>query len=145
MVSEFFETHCFLCGSSVRCRDTDHGNRRSFRCTNTKCGEYEISHTGMGRLDTSLGRCSVRFVAIFSEARDVGNWPLNVAFVSRLHLQRAPSRLRALALQKAGPQLTSGRNQSSRAVWQEEPFRFLLTTMRTTAALICGRLDEPYS
>ena len=53
MVTEFFETHCFLCGFSARCRDTDHGNRRYFRCTNPKCGEYEIFHTAMGRLDTS--------------------------------------------------------------------------------------------
>lgn len=53
MGTELFETHCFLCGASALCRDTDYGNRRYFRCTNPKCGEYEISHTAMGRLDTS--------------------------------------------------------------------------------------------
>lgn len=53
MSTETFETHCFLCGAVARCRDTDHGNRRHFRCTSPKCGEYEISHTAMGRLDTS--------------------------------------------------------------------------------------------
>lgn len=51
MFTEIFETHCFLCGAVARCKDTDHGNRRHFQCT--KCGEYEISHTAMGRLDTS--------------------------------------------------------------------------------------------
>jgi hypothetical protein len=53
MGSEIFETHCFLCGSSARGRDTDQGKRRQFWCTNPKCGEYEISHAAMGRLDTS--------------------------------------------------------------------------------------------
>lgn len=48
-----FQTHCFLCGAIARCRETDRGNRRYFRCTNPNCGEYEISHTAMGRLDTS--------------------------------------------------------------------------------------------
>jgi hypothetical protein len=53
MSTETFQTHCFLCGAVARCRETDHGNRRYFRCTSPKCGEYEISHTAMGRLDTS--------------------------------------------------------------------------------------------
>ena|SRR3990172_1314538 len=53
MGTEKVETHCFLCGAVAQCRDTDHGNRRHFRCTSQKCGEYEISHTAMGRLDTS--------------------------------------------------------------------------------------------
>jgi hypothetical protein len=53
MGTGIFETHCFLCGASARGRETDHGNRRQFWCTNPKCGEYEISHTAMGRLDTS--------------------------------------------------------------------------------------------
>lgn len=53
MGTELFETHCFLCGASARCRDTNYGNRLHFHCTNPKCGEYEISHTAMGRLDTS--------------------------------------------------------------------------------------------
>jgi hypothetical protein len=51
---EIFETHCFLCGAAAQCRDTDFGNRRHFRCTSQTCGEYEIFHTAMGRLDTSL-------------------------------------------------------------------------------------------
>ena len=53
MSTELFETHCFLCSAPARCRDTDRGSRRYFRCTNPTCGEYEISHTAMGRLDTS--------------------------------------------------------------------------------------------
>ena len=54
MGTGIFETKCFLCGAVARCRDTDSGNRRHFRCTGPTCGEYEISHTAMGRLDTSL-------------------------------------------------------------------------------------------
>ncbi len=50
MDTETFETHCFLCGAAARCMDTGYGNRH-FRCP--KCGEYEISHAAMGRLDTS--------------------------------------------------------------------------------------------
>lgn len=53
MGTEIFETQCFLCGAPARCRDTDYENRRHFRCTSPKCGEYEISRTAMGRLDTS--------------------------------------------------------------------------------------------
>jgi hypothetical protein len=53
MSTETFQTHCFLCGAVARCRETDRGKRRYFRCTSPACGEYEISHTAMGRLDTS--------------------------------------------------------------------------------------------
>jgi len=53
MRGETFQTHCFLCGAVAQCRETDHGKRRYFRCTSPTCGEYEISHTAMGRLDTS--------------------------------------------------------------------------------------------
>ena len=53
MGAEIFETQCFLCGTAARCKDTDHEERRHFWCANPKCGEYEISHAAMGRLDTS--------------------------------------------------------------------------------------------
>jgi hypothetical protein len=72
MDPEIFETHCFLCGSVAQCRDTDSGNRRHFRCTSTTCGEYEISHAAMGRLDTSMDFKNHASAAI-SQLHDIDN------------------------------------------------------------------------
>lgn len=34
---------CLLCDAPARTKDTDHGNRTYFACTNATCGNFEIS------------------------------------------------------------------------------------------------------
>jgi len=51
MVTQTYHTTCFLCGGAAQERETDHANRRLYRCP--KCGDYEISRKAMGRLTDS--------------------------------------------------------------------------------------------
>src|SRR5437870_1806081 len=51
VASATYDAECFLCGADAICRNTDHTNRRLYRCP--KCRDYEISMTAMGRLADS--------------------------------------------------------------------------------------------
>src|ERR1700747_695853 len=51
MATPTYAAECFLCGTDAICRDTDHANRRLYRCP--KCQDYEISRLAMGRVATS--------------------------------------------------------------------------------------------
>lgn len=55
MAKNAIDTNCFLCGKPAVCTDTDHGNRKLYRCSNPNCGDYEISVTAMRRLENSAG------------------------------------------------------------------------------------------
>jgi ssDNA-binding Zn-finger/Zn-ribbon topoisomerase 1 len=55
MVKNVTDTTCFLCGSPAVATDTDRGNRKLYRCSNSDCGDYEISRTAMRRLENSAG------------------------------------------------------------------------------------------
>ena len=55
MANNAIDTDCFLCWKPARCTDTDAGNRKFYRCSNSVCGDFEISVAAIRRLQNSAG------------------------------------------------------------------------------------------